>query len=306
VGLFAKSCTRHCNTPVGISRPHVDFSLNCPSWSMEHYRFVHDICGNSIVHISPCVVVAHIRALHGSERVSPSDVSSRLTNVSFEAACDASLRRRGTRRVSPAVRRRYCRSMPLTRADHWAAHVANINALVDRLRDESGRFVPYVHQDHGGTSASILLLLRDPGRATARTAVLSTDNPDPTSRRQRELMAETGIRQEDVCPWNAFPYMWDEAEDGKLGPEAVARGASVLVRLLPLMTDLKAVLLQGAEARWAWAMVEALRPDVVPPGVEVARTCHPLGTRGRTPQQTADNKAAQVAAWRRVGALCRS
>jgi hypothetical protein len=206
----------------------------------------------------------------------------------------------------PAVCRRYCGDMPLTRTDHSAAHVANISALVERLRDESGRFVPYVHQDHGGTSASLLLLLRDPGRSTVKTTVLSTDNPDPTSRRQRELMAMTGLRQEDVCPWNAFPYMWDEAADGKLGTEAVARGASVLVRLLPLMTKLKAVLLQGAEARWAWAMVEALRPDVVPPGVEVVRTCHPLGIRGRTPQQTVDNKAAQVAAWRRVAALCGS
>jgi hypothetical protein len=205
-----------------------------------------------------------------------------------------------------AVCRRYCRDMAPTTPDPQAPNVAAVNGFVDQLRQESGRFVPYVHQDHGGTSAPVLSLLRDPGRATIETAVLCTDNPDPTSRRQRELMAETGIRKEDLCPWNAFPFIWDEGLDGKLGPEAVARGASVLTRLLPLMTRLKAVLLQGAEARWAWAMVVALKPDAIPREVQVVTTCHPLGTRGRTPQQTSDNRIAQAASWQHIAELCRA
>lgn len=192
--------------------------------------------------------------------------------------------------------------MPLDRS---AMNVAEINALVDRLRTRSGRFVPYVHQMHGGVRAPVLSVLRDPGRATHKTDVLSTDNPDPTSSRQRELMFATGLSASDICPWNAYPFAHDEAIDGKLTPDVVARGAVTLTELLPLMRNLKVLLLQGNEARWAWAMVQAFESRYAEPEFEVVRTCHPLGTRGRTAAATADNRVRQLAAWQRTSDIVR-
>jgi len=143
-------------------------------------------------------------------------------------------------------------------------------------------------------------VLRDPGKATRKTDVLCTNNPDPTSRRQRQLMAATGLTVRDLCPWNAYPFAQDKEGDGKLSPDVIARGAVILTDVLPLMTDLKVLLLQGNEAKWAWAMVQAFRPRYARPPFEVVTTFHSLGTRGRTPRETDDKKAQQLAAWKRV------
>jgi len=190
--------------------------------------------------------------------------------------------------------------MPITPFDCDAENVAEINALVDRLRRRSAKFVPYVHPDHGGVRAPIVSVLRDPGKATRKTDVLCTDNPDPTSGRQRQLIVATGLTVRDLCPWNAYPFAQDEEGDGKLTPDVIARGAVILTDVLPLMTDLKVLLLQGNEAKWAWAMVQAFRPRYARPPFEVVTTFHPLGTRGRTPRETDDKKAQQLAAWKRV------
>lgn len=176
-------------------------------------------------------------------------------------------------------------------------HLVTLNQLVERLRDQSGLFVPFVAAEHGGIDAPILSVLRDPGKATSTTGVLTVSNPDPTSRRQRELMLEVGLEPQDLTPWNAYPFAWDAGRDGPLTPEAVARGAVVLAEVIELMTNLRVLLLQGQEARWAWAMVQAFMPSMQNPSFAVVRTCHPLGTRGRSAEATSANKAEQVRQW---------
>ena len=180
--------------------------------------------------------------------------------------------------------------------------------LVERLRAETGQFVPYVGRGHGGVNAPILSVLRDPGKATNLTGALSTDNPDPTSKRQRELVADAGLSATDLCPWNAYPWAHDPAVDGALNVEHVARGAVVLREVIDLMKDLRVLLLQGEQARWAWAMVRAFAPEVCEHGFEVVVTCHPLGTRGKTTAVTAANKSNQLGDWIRAAgfARCRS
>lgn len=180
---------------------------------------------------------------------------------------------------------------------------ASLEILVDRLRGESGRFVPYVSDEHGGAKASILSVLRDPGPATNRTGVLSTSNPDPSSRRQRELMAESGLRPRYLCPWNAYPWAHDTKVDGDLGVEHVAQGAVVLVEVIAIMRGLRVLLLQGKEASWAWSIASAFHPELEDSGFAVITTCHPLGTRGRTPEATAGNKNRQELDWKRAAAI---
>lgn len=187
-----------------------------------------------------------------------------------------------------------------TLVDPEAEHVAPINALVERLR-RAGEFVPYVHHSHGGVHAPVLSVLRDPGKATGTTGVLSTDNPDATSRTQRALMAKVGLRTAELCPWNAYPWMTPDGREPSV--EQIARGAVQLAELLGLMTGLRVLLLQGEQARWAWAMVQAFRPRYSSPTFEVVRTCHPLGTRDRSPQGAQQRKDDQEAAWRRAAEI---
>jgi len=187
--------------------------------------------------------------------------------------------------------------------DRNAAHVGPLNDLVDALR-RRGRFVPYVHSSQGGVLAPVLSVLQDPGKSTAETNVLCTDNPDRTSLVQRRLMATAGLSKEDMCPWNAYPWMRTPA-DGELTPELVAEGAVVLGRVLDLMQQLEVLLLQGTEARWAWAMVRAFRPRYERPRFKVIATCHPLGTRHRDPEQRLRIEQAQQDAWIRARAALR-
>jgi hypothetical protein len=175
-----------------------------------------------------------------------------------------------------------------------------INALVDRLRTESGRFVPY-----GGVDAPILSVLRDPGPATNRTGVLSTSNPDPSSKRQRDLMTSVELLPVDLCPWNAYPWAHDPKVDGHLDVPHVAQGAVVLVEVINMMRCVRVVLLQGKEASWAWSIATAFHPNLLNSGFEIVTTCHPLGTRGRTPGATAANKIRQESEWRRTAAFLR-
>jgi hypothetical protein len=118
-------------------------------------------------------------------------------------------------------------------------------------------------------------------------------------------MAEVGLESHDLTPWNAYPFAWDAEFDGPLAPEAVARGAVVLAEVVALMTKLRVLLLQGQEARWAWAMVQAFLPSMQDPAFEVVRTCHPLGTRGRTAEATSANKAEQLGQWRLAAEFAR-
>ena len=182
----------------------------------------------------------------------------------------------------------------------------SLEELVDRLRAESGRFVPHVSDEHGGVEAPILSVLRDPGPATNRTGVLSTSNPDPTSRRQRELMAQAGLRPRDLCPWNAYPWAHDRKIDGDLGVEHVAQGAVVLVEVIAMMRGLQVLLLQGKEASWAWWIARAFHPELEDSGFAVITASHPLGTRGRTPEATAENRSRQESEWRRAARISRA
>ena len=169
--------------------------------------------------------------------------------------------------------------------------------LVERLRAASGQFVSHVGEGHGGVGASILPVLRDPGKATNLTGVLSTDNPDPISKRQRERMAEVGLSAADLCPWNVYPWAHDSEVDGDLGVEHIARGAVVSREAIGLMHNLRGLLLQGEQARWGWAMVTAFAPDVREHGFEVVATCRPPGTRHKTTAVTAANKSEQLDDW---------
>ena len=113
-------------------------------------------------------------------------------------------------------------------------------------------------------------------------------------------MAATGLTVRDRCPWNAYPFARDDEGDSKLTPYVVARGAVILTDVLSLVTDLKVLILQGDEAKWAWAMVQAFRPRYGLATVQLGDVVSPARTRGRTQGNRRREKAQQFDACRRV------
>lgn len=182
---------------------------------------------------------------------------------------------------------------------HPDAHLEPLNDLVDRLRTKRSGQVPHIHPEHGGVHAPVLSVLSDPGKATQRTRVLWTQNPDPTSRRQRELMAEVGLLPRDLCPWNAYPWQLDPDSDPP-APDVgmLAAGAVVLSDVIGLMENLQVLLLQGRSAQDAWDILRAFRTRLAHPRFEVVRTMHPLGSRGNK-----EKLAQQSRDWLRVAQL---
>jgi hypothetical protein len=96
------------------------------------------------------------------------------------------------------------------RANVYAAHVEPVNRLADELTNAgTGRWVPYVAPHHGGTTAAVLSLLRDPGPMTndqggrSGSGFLSSENDDPTAQRFTALLERVGLESGQITPWNA-------------------------------------------------------------------------------------------------------
>jgi len=100
-------------------------------------------------------------------------------------------------------------------ADRYAPHVQPVNELVDSLRDDVRGWMPHVAPLHGGTTARVLSVLRDPGPATQDTVgsgFLCIENDDPTAERQLQMFTDVGITAADITPWNAYPWYINAAE----------------------------------------------------------------------------------------------
>lgn len=153
------------------------------------------------------------------------------------------------------------------------APLGPINAFVASLQNRDGPgWLPDVPASLGDGSAKGLSILRDPGRYTLQSGVLSGDNRDPTTARQLELFGKYRVSLTDVLPWNAYPWFIN----GKLSSADLDAGAKVLSSLVDLLPSLRGVLLQGNEAAATWDRVVRCRPSLVQQrGLVVARCIHP-------------------------------
>jgi len=159
--------------------------------------------------------------------------------------------------------------------DLYAPHVRPINELVDDLRTQGRGFVPYVAPLHGGTEATLLTLLRDPGPATqahSGSGFLCVENDDPSAERQATAFAEVGILPSDFTPWNAYPwYINQDPSSAQL-----ELGVDPLARLLKMMPHLCVVMLQGGSAQAAWRHLRKRYPLLADkPDLLVIKAIHP-------------------------------
>ncbi|MGW5382275.1 uracil-DNA glycosylase [Nocardia sp. NPDC003963] len=136
-------------------------------------------------------------------------------------------------------------------AQIYDSHIEPINRLVDRLREESGAWVPHVAPIYGGTGARVLAVFRDPGPTTQQdsgSGMLSLENDDPSAERHLGLVENSGLAATDLISWNAYPWYINRTPTGV----EIDRGAEAMQRLIELLPELVVVVVHGKDAQTAW------------------------------------------------------
>jgi len=142
------------------------------------------------------------------------------------------------------------RSMELQR---WASELEVRRTAAARATAVVPRFDPA----DAGVEARVLILLEAPGPMTNAENVrpgsgfISVDNDDLTAANCWIARNEAGLH-EGVIQWNIVPWYLGVASKKPTADE-LARGAMELRRLLPLLPELRAVVLSGKFAQAGWA-----------------------------------------------------
>ena len=94
------------------------------------------------------------------------------------------------------------------RAELRLPHISLLTALVEAIRAEHGfgSEVPFFDAGDGGTGAHALFLLEAPGPKAVSSGFISRDNPDPSARNFRALLAGAGIPREKTVLWSIVPW----------------------------------------------------------------------------------------------------
>lgn len=150
----------------------------------------------------------------------------------------------------------------------WDSRVASLNKLVQDLRRETRSHVPWIDPFCGGGEAQILVVLLRPGPLGAMaTNFLSLANNDATARNTADVLAQARVSYRKLVFWNAIPWSGERKEE--ITSDMLARGSSMLERLLPLLSHLRCVILAGGEAKRVRNLV------TWPRAVHVIECAHP-------------------------------
>ena len=148
--------------------------------------------------------------------------------------------------------------------------MATLRAFASAIRASHGPTPDFDPAD-GGAAARMLLLLETPGTAIGKTGFVSADNATGTAANLRRFFAQAGIERQDMAIWNAVPFVIHTGGPNRAPRVAeIRRGLALLPSLLPLLPDLRCVVLSGRIAGLAEPIIHAERP-----GLAVIRVPHP-------------------------------
>ena len=146
--------------------------------------------------------------------------------------------------------------------------VVAVNGLCDLLSHESGAIVgeervPYIAPHYDARSASVLLLLSNPGPKAggdAGSGMLSWENDDASAARMLQVCEQVGLSGSDAFPWNAYPWHVHEKYPNGLPKELVVAGLDALAQVLQVAPNIRAIIAHGGDARRS---VRLLAKDVL-------------------------------------------
>ena len=140
-------------------------------------------------------------------------------------------------------------------------HIAPLTRFVRTIRANRGlsNEIPYFDPCDGGINASLLFLLEAPGPRAVSSGFISRDNPDPSARNFRGLLAGAGISRESSVLWNIVPwYIGTGTKIRAAVASDIEAGATHLSPLFALLPGVRAVVLVGRKAQRARLRVEQL------------------------------------------------
>ncbi|GAB2530059.1 hypothetical protein GCM10027267_30710 [Paramicrobacterium agarici] len=138
----------------------------------------------------------------------------------------------------------------------YDARVRDVNEFCDVLicekRDDIGEG-PHVAPHYNAAHASILALSSNPGPMAggqAGSGFLSHENDDGSAERMNRLFKDVGLSDEDVMPWNAYPWQVHDDFPNGLVAAHIDEGIVVLRRLLEIAPKVRVVVAHGGDATW--------------------------------------------------------
>lgn len=152
-----------------------------------------------------------------------------------------------------------------------APHMLPLTAYAKSLRERLGNsvFVPDFDPLDGGINAEFIFLLEKPGPKTdyrnGGSGFISRDNNDNTATAIFYFMQSIGLDRKRTLLWNTIPA-WDNSRAYQ--GLHVRKGIEMLDKLLPLLPNLKTIILVGKQAQKA-------RKGLEHRGFEVFMSDHP-------------------------------
>lgn len=151
------------------------------------------------------------------------------------------------------------------------SHMQPLTAYVENLRKKLGDnvFIPDFDPLDGGINAEFIFLFEKPGPQTdsrnGGSGFISRDNNDETAKSVFDFMGQIGLERSRSLLWNTIPA-WDDSRAFK--GFHVRDGIKFLDGLLPLLPNLKTIILVGKQAQKA-------RKGLKARGYDVAVSDHP-------------------------------
>ena len=130
--------------------------------------------------------------------------------------------------------------------------VRAINTLCDQLMAELPEFtMPYIAPHYGASTASILALSSNPGPQAGGvngSGMLSRENNDGSAARMGVIYEAVGLTDDQVMPWNAYPWHVHESHPNGLPNTLIDEGLDALKRVLELHPNIRSIVAHGGDA----------------------------------------------------------
>jgi len=145
------------------------------------------------------------------------------------------------------------------------SHMARLVTFVRDLRAaHPGWEFPDFDPFDGGAEAKILFLFEKPGPMTSAkhkgSGFISRNNDDPTAEATFTFMNEAGIERHRTLIWNVIPG-WNGTR--KVTAAELRSGVTHLEALIPLLPNLKTIVLVGGKAQRAKRLLQPMCPHIL-------------------------------------------
>ncbi|CAD5731921.1 Uracil DNA glycosylase superfamily [Escherichia coli] len=129
----------------------------------------------------------------------------------------------------------------------YLPHIAPLTRWVQSYK-KNGTDMPWFDPADGGINARILILLQSPAKSELSPRFVSQDNPGPSQQNLNRFLKQAKIKRQNIIIWNTIP--WLMPTNTKIIPtrENINKGLNIIKSLMPLLKNLRVILLAGSVA----------------------------------------------------------